>query len=204
MKRALTIVGTLLAGTVMGAAGVTVMQTVTCTTSSATPCVGINGRLSGQAVLVAHDNAGNPVLVLPTISGDLVTADQVKAMMAAGNPSPTPTPTPIPTPTPPTLYTINGVVMLYTNNPFSSATVELDDANGVFIAKTNTTSTGAFSFSATSGKTYNVKLATQGWAGAPQQFAIINANAQPVNIKFTAYNPNHCPGTACTDSVTIP
>jgi len=184
----------LITGFLLGTVLVVALSQAPCSLSSATPCIGIPGSQSGMAVIHTQPNAGNPDLILPTTSGDLITKQEVAAMIAAK---------PSPSPAIPTLYTINGIAVLYTNTPFSNCTVELDDANGVLISRTSADSAGAFTFSVTSGKTYNVKLATQGWAGSPKQFAIINASGQAVSIKFTAYNPNYCP-VSCASIITIP
>jgi hypothetical protein len=95
--------------------------------------------------------------------------------------------------------------MLYTNSPFGGSTVELLDANGVFLTRTQTNAaTGAFTFSVTAGKAYSVRLAQPGWATAPKSYSVINASGQAVSgLKLTAYNPNYCPAT-CAEVKVIP
>lgn len=112
-----------------------------------------------------------------------------------------PTPSPVPTPF---NYTISGTVSLYTNVTFGNSIVELFDANGAFLSRTQANTKGVFTFSVTAGKTYMVRLGQSGWAGAPKQYTIINTSGRAVTgINLTAYNPNYCPA-ACQTVTTIP
>lgn len=187
-------------GFVLGSAliGVGAIVQTDCTTSSSYACIRLTHSGSGYTLILPGASTGNPTLKLPTTSGDLVTRQEVQAMIGA-----VPSPTPIPAPTP-FNYTISGTVSLYTNSSFGNSIVELLDANGVFLSRTQANANGAFIFSVTGGRTYQVRLGQSGWAGAPKQYTVINASGRAVTgINLTAYNPNYCPA-ACQTVTTIP
>lgn len=187
------LIGFLLGSVMMSA--IAVIQT-DCTTSSSYACIRLTHSDSGYTLILPGATTGNPTLKLPTTSGDLVTRQEVQAMIGA-----VPTPSPVPTPF---NYTISGTVSLYTNSSFGNSIVELLDANGVFLSRTQANANGAFIFSVTGGRTYQVKLGQGGWAGAPKQYTVINASGRAVTgINLTAYNPNYCPA-ACQTVTTIP